>query len=297
MDSPRPVVIEKKRHSLLMRWRIDRAVARSMRDDAAQGRHFDVVRRSIHGTVPSGKGGPVLLAACNELYYWEFARTFLRSIEALGAPERFHLHLCEPSEKALADVEAMASSLANVDLTWTWDDGKTALQPAYPTIYYAAVRFLLAPMIIEATRSTVLCLDIDGIARRPISQALEVISKDEDIRLIKRPGEKSVRRVLASALAIRPTEAGMRFAGRLGRAIAAIFSMRPRYHVDQITIVRTVEAMEARGEITAVQMPLAFADHEFAEDSVIWTAKSWQRKNSEAFTRAKGAVNGAFKNS
>lgn len=297
MDARRPVVIEKKRHSLLMRWRIDRVVARVMRDEAADGRAFEAFRESVQGSMPSGKGPPILLAACNELYYWEFARTFLRSIEAIGAPERFHLHLCEPSEAALADVEAMASSLAHVDLSWTWDDGKTALQPAYPTIYYAAVRFLLAPMILAATRSTILCLDIDGIARRPISSAFEAISGDEDVRLIKRPGNKAVRRVLASALAINPTEAGMRFAERLGRAIATILSLRPRYHVDQISIVRVVETMEAKREIRAAQMPLSFADHDFAEASVIWTAKSWRRKNSEAFASAKAAVHGGFENS
>lgn len=297
MDLSPPVVIRKKRHSPLMRWRIERATSRAMAKETAYRREFDAFRQSLQGTLPSTDGPTVLLAACNELYYWEFARTFLRSIEAIGSPERFHLHLCEPSPEALADIEALASSLSTVELTFTYDDGAFAKLPAYPTIYYAAVRFLVAPLILSATRSSVLCLDVDGIARAPISPAFEAIAGEEDVRLIKRPGEKSVRRVLASALAIRPSEAGIRFADRLGRAIAAILSMHPRYHVDQIAIVRIVEAMEAKGELSTAQMPLSFADHEFGEDSAIWTAKSWQRKNSEAFVHAKGAVNGAFDNS
>ncbi|MCE7028120.1 hypothetical protein [Jiella avicenniae] len=297
MDLSPPIVIKKKRHSLLSRWRIERLVKMAMSGKRAHFESYDAFRRTLRGDLPTGGGAPIILAACNELYYWEFARTFLRSIEAVGAPERVHLHLCEPSQKALGDVEALSASLSAVDLTFTWDQGESARLPAYPTIYYAAVRFLIAPLILEATRSTVLCLDVDGIARLPITPALSAITGDEDVRLIKRPGEKSVRRVLASALAIQPTDAGLRFAGRLGRAIAAILKIRPRYHVDQIAIVRIVEAMEARGELRTAQMPHSFADHEFAADSAVWTAKSWQRKNSEAFMSAKGAINGAFENS
>ncbi|MBP0614964.1 hypothetical protein [Jiella mangrovi] len=294
MNQSPPVVIKKKRHSFLFRWRIERVIDRIVRKETSHAAEFEAFRRTVQGSLPSRSGPPILHAACNELYYWEFARTFLRSIESIGAPERFHLHLCEPSSDALRDVEVLAASLPSIDLTWTWDQGENATLPVYPTIYYAAVRFLIAPIIIEASNSTVLCLDIDGIARRSITAGFEELAGSEDVRLIKRPGQKSVRRVLASALSIRPTKAGRRFADRLGRSIATILKMRPRYHIDQIAIVRIVEAMEAKGELETAQMPLSFADHEFDDDSIIWTAKSWQRKNSEAFINAKGAVNGAF---
>ncbi|MBO0664544.1 hypothetical protein LQ948_18520 [Jiella sp. MQZ9-1] len=294
MDLPHPIVIKKKRHSLLMRWRIERVVRQVMAKETSHRDAFDAFRHTMGGTLPSGGGTPVVLAACNELYYWEFARTLIQSIERLGAPERVHLHLCEPSREALDDVAALAASLSAVALTFTFDDGSTAQQPAYPTIQYAAVRFLVAPMILASTSSTVLCLDVDGIAHRPVTSALADIAGQADVLLIRRPDEKSVRRVLASALAIQPGEAGIRFADRLGRAIAAILSLRPRYHVDQIAIVQISEAMEARGELATAQMPQSFADHDFAEDSVIWTAKSWQRKNSEAFMRAKSAVTGTL---
>lgn len=284
MNAKHPSAIEKKNHSLLMRWRIGRCVARVIASDKAHAADFARIEKTILGTLPEGEGAPVLLAACNDLYYREFAVTMLRSIERHGQPERFHLHLCGPSTEVLDDARALAARLSHVDLTVTWDEGYGASLPHVPTIYYTCVRFLIAPLILKATRSPVLCLDIDGIARRPITPAYDEVRDGSDILLIKRPQmASSVRKVLASALGFNPTANGSRFADRLARALAGMLSMRPRYHIDQIAVYRLVRSIEPRGELSTAQMPISFADHDFGEGSAIWTAKGWVRKNSEAY--------------
>ncbi|MBO0904155.1 hypothetical protein [Jiella sonneratiae] len=293
MAEPQPIVIARKRHSPLMRWRIGRRVAKAVRNEAAFLPEFDRLRRSIKGTFPEARGGPILLCACNDHYYREFAPTFIRSIDRLGGRERFHLHLSAPSAEVLADVARLAASLQTVELTHSQDDGSGALLPHYPTIYWAAVRFLVAPLVLEAARSEVLCLDVDGIARRPVGPALAALGEAAaDVVLIKRPQEKHVRKVLASALSIRPTPGGFAFAAMLRRAVAGALALKPRYHVDQLVIHLLVERLERENRLTTAAMPLAFADHDFSDGSVIWTAKSWQRKNSPAFLAAKAAALG-----
>ncbi|MCE7028118.1 hypothetical protein [Jiella avicenniae] len=284
MAGTHPITIEKGQHSLLMRWRIQRCVNRVLADETAQVSDFHDLKSTFLGSMPTGKGPPVILAACNEHYYWDFARTMLRSIDRHRQPERFHLHLCEPSDAVHADIRELAARLSAIDLTVTWDEGYGARLPRHEPIYFACVRFLLAPLVLAATQSSVLCLDIDGIARRPITPAYEEMRGDEDVRLIKRPAKRnSSRKVLASAVGFNATPSAIRFADRLARSITGMLKMRPGYHVDQIALHLLVAALEERGELRTAQMPMAFADHEFNETSAIWTAKGWKRKNAERY--------------
>ncbi|MBO0664541.1 hypothetical protein LQ948_18505 [Jiella sp. MQZ9-1] len=284
MTDSHPIEIENGHHSLLMQWRIARCVDRIIADDTAHAKPFAAIEQSITGQLPVGAGKPILLAACNDHYYWEFARTMLRSIELQGQAERFHIHLCAPSDEVLADVCALPQTLANVDLSITWDEGYGQSLPHHPAIYYTSARFLLAPLILDATRSPLLCLDIDGIARRPVSAAYQTVREGVDALLIKRPEKRNAsRKVLASAVGFNPTANGLRFAERLSRALAASLHMRPRYHVDQIVLHRIVEKLESQLQLTTAQMPQSFADHDFRADSAIWTAKGWKRKNGETY--------------
>lgn len=295
MDIEEPVVIRKKWHSAPMRFRLRRRVARVVADPSRYEAAYGRFRGALRGTLPTTGGSGVVVAACNDYYYWNFAITMLRSIERHPIVEHVHLHLCEPRPETERHLASFAATLRNVRLTWTADDGSLAKTLVYPTIYYAAVRFLIAPLVMEATDAPVLCIDIDGIAVRPIWPAYEPARDKGDVVLIKRGNQKDHgRRILASALGINPTASGRRFAVGLARSIAAAIELRPLYHVDQIVIHYLTDRLETKGGLKVVQMPKALADFDFNEDAVIWTAKGWQRKRSDVYMDAMKAVDRAF---
>ncbi|MBE7186325.1 MAG: hypothetical protein INR68_18185, partial [Methylobacterium mesophilicum] len=290
-DGPQPVIIRKKWHSRWNRFRIRRHVAAAARAPQTPNPAFERFRRELRGTFPQAGGRGVIVAACNDHYYRDFALTMLRSIERHGQTECLHLHLCDPSPETEAHVRRLAAALTHVRLTWTADDGSLARTLRYPTIYFAAARFLVAPLILASARAPILCLDIDGIAMQPIWQAYESVRGVGDVVLIKRPEEPDPeRKILASAVGVEFSEAGQRFADALANATAACLAMRPRYHVDQIVIHYLSERLEQDGSLTTAPMPKSLADFDFGEDAAIWTAKGWHRKNSEAYASATKAV-------
>lgn len=290
----KPKRIRHKRHSLLFRFRMARRI-RGVIQGRAAVKDFERFERGLSGDLPKGGGQGIILAACNDYYYWHFAITLVLSMELQGDRQSAHLHLCEPAPDTLAHIARLGAGLSHVQLSWTVDNCNLADGLAHRTVYYAASRFLLAPLILERTRSPLLCIDVDGIAVRPVWPAYETMRQAADLLLIRRPEEeKPTMKILASAVGINPTPKATRFADSLGHSLAAIFALKPGYHIDQIAIHYLLRALSPEATPTIADMPKAFWDHDFGQDSAIWTAKGWSRKESDAFQVAKQAVDRKF---
>lgn len=286
----KPQRIRHKRHSPLARFRIARRIKGSLRQPPRYS-EFESFRAGLSGALPEAGNAGILLAACDSYYYRHFAVTLIASIERQEQPQKLHLHLCAPTAETLQHVEKLARSLSAVELSWTVDDCNLARRLAHRTIYYAASRFLVAPLVMEATGLPLLCIDVDGIAIRPVWPAYEAEARDADLVLIRRPQEeKPTMKVLASAVGFNPTPGGLRFAAGLGRSLAAIMAIRPAYHVDQIAIHYLLGMPTGDTPLRIAEMPKALWDHDFDPASAIWTAKGWTRKESSAFLDAKRHV-------
>ncbi len=291
MSEAKPEIIVKKRHSAFMRYRIARRVRGAIATPPRYADAFERFKSGLGGALPGKGDAGVVIAACDDYYYRNFAITLILSMERHRTAERLHLHLCGPSAEAVRHIERLAASLKHVTLTWTTDDCRLAEGLRYRTVYYAAARFLLAASVMEATGAPILCIDVDGIAARPIWPAYESVRQNADVLVIQRPEElKATRKILASAVGINFTPAGRRFASGLARSLAAIMPLRPNYHVDQIAIHMLINELSTRGALHVADMPIAFADHEFEADSVIWTTKGWARKESDFYLAAKQEI-------
>ncbi len=293
-DNDKPTRIRHKRHSPLFRWRMARLIWRTIR--TSQGANaFKRFRNGIAGDLPAHGGDGVILAACDDFYYWHFAITLVLSIELQGEAQKVHLHLCDPTPRALDHIGRLRAALSKVDLSWTTDRCDLAAGLKHHTVYYAASRFLLAPLILEKSRRPLLCIDVDGIAVKPVWPAYEPSRGASDLVLIRRPEEaKPTMKILASAVGFNPTPRGLAFADGLGRAIADILSINPSYHVDQITIHYLLRALDPETAPSIADMPKSIWDHDFEAGSAIWTAKGWGRKESGDFQAAKSAVDRRF---
>lgn len=247
------------------------------------------------GDHPKAADKGIILFACNDLYYWRFGITTLLSLEQQEPGAQMHLHLCKPSAETLVNIDKLVRALSQIRLTWTIDDCRLAARLRFPTVYLAAVRFLIARDIGEKTRCPVLCLDIDAIAVRPVWAVYDDVRSGGDIVLIQRPERKqATRKILASAVGFNPTPAGLQFASSLARSLAAAFAPPPLYHVDQMLIFYVMREMVKRGAPSVADMRQAMADSTFGKDAVFWMPKGWAQKNAPPYTDAKRAVDTCF---
>jgi len=291
-----PEIIAKKHHSLLFRYIIRKQVARCFADPSWNRDLFDRFVAGQSGGLPDPGAGGVILAACNDLYYWKFAPTLLLSIERQEYPECVHLHLYKPDTATLDHISRLGEKLRFVRLSWTVDACGLAQGMHYPSIYFTSARFLCAAMLVEHLSAPILCIDVDGIARRPVWPAYRQIANGGDFGLILRPrAHKPWRKVLASATGFNATEPGLRFISSVARSLCVLFQRRPLYHLDQ-TVLHYASEQDRRhadpGRLFVI--PHTMSDYEFGEDAVIWTAKGWKTKNSELYKAAKGDVEAAF---
>ena len=288
----RPEIIRKKGHSFLSQLRIRWAVARAFADPAWQAEGLARFSASIDGAWPEQGPGGVILAACNDFYYSRFAVTLLLSLERQHAWQAVHLHLYEPSEATLAHIAMLAGALSFVRLTWTIDRCDLAANLKHRTIYYAAGRFLVSALILESQQRPVLCIDVDGVAIRPVWPAYLPYLASGDVGLIfRRAKHKPWRGVLASAVGLNCTEPGRKFSSAVARALVDLLPRGHRFHLDQIVLhYSALRAVKRVREIAFFKMPHGFADHEFHEESVIWTPKGWRLKNSEMYHAIKRGV-------
>lgn len=291
----RPVTIKKKRHSPLNRMRIAWHVRRALLDDRHGTAPFETFRKTISGSFPERGTPGVILAACDDLYYRQFAVSMALSLELQGQEQALHLHLCDPSAETIAHARRLSERLSVVRLTFTVDPCVLAEKLPYRTIYFAASRFLVAPLVQASAGGAIFATDIDSLAMRPVWQDYQEEARKADVLLYRRP-EMSRRewKVLASAVGVGAGPDAVRFAEATARSIAAALAIRPRYHVDQIVLHLLSELASKRGAITIGDMPHRFSDFSFEDDAVFWTAKGKTGKASERFAEAQQRMEAAF---
>jgi hypothetical protein len=290
----RPEIIAEKRHSTWQKFRIWRRTQSALRSERFGSDSFAAFEAGVTGSYPDPSGG-VILAACDDLYYWRFAITLLLSIEDQGERQQVHLHLCRPSPATLQHIGKLPALLSHVRLTWTVDDCRLAEGLRYRTVYLASARFLIAAVVMREAEVPILCIDVDAIAMRPVWPAYAVAQAAGDAALIQRPTESSVsRRLRAGAVGFNPTPAGRRYVSAVGRSIAAIFAIRPLYHLDQIVLFYLMRTMKHRRELQVVDMPGPLSHFDFSGEAVIWMAKGWAVKNSDEYADAKRAVDARY---
>ncbi len=230
-----------------------------------------------------------LFAACDERYFWDYGLAFVFSVEALGAPQDVHLHLCQPSPRTLAQLAKLAASLGAVRLTYTWDHREASDRFWFPAVYYGACRFILAHFLLAETRSPVFCVDIDALVVQPLAGALP--AEGFDVGLILRAEQKHPRlKTMAGALQLNPTPEGAALAHAFARQMLAGLATRPDGHIDQagLYFLCRMERMIFK-RVRWRELSKRFCDSKFQADGIIWTAKGDQ-KSEECYVARKRAL-------
>lgn len=243
-------------------------------------------RLQIMGNFPDPGGPGIVLCACDEDYYARFALDFVLSAEATEQRHRLHLHLYAPSARALDHVDRMRRSLVHTDLSYTWEGNEFERYGVDAPIYYTTARYMVMHHLLTASKAPVLCVDIDGLIRRPLHEAFEQIGS-ADLTIHFRLHRREIwRRVLAAAIGVNPTPSALGFCERMASSIEAVLQQKPVYHIDQ-TVLYSMYRIRSRlrRNIRWQNLPLSWVDYKFSDDSLIWTAKA-RRKEDARFRNA-----------
>lgn len=233
----------------------------------------------IRGQVPVGVGRGIVFAACDAGYYWRFGRSLAASV-ALNAPGvNLHLHLYQADEPIFEDLRRQVSARFGDRLSWTWDlpgaspFGRGGLQ------YYASARFIYLHRLLTATDGPVLSLDIDSLLMAdPFDHVRQA---DADAGIFLRAGaSRTVRKVLASALWLKPSPAARRFSRRLAGSLAETLHLKPHRHFDQSSIWYVWRLEGLPGTLRTARIDQRWSDWECGPESLVWTAKG-PRKHAE----------------
>ncbi len=234
------------------------------------------------GDLPKADGKPVLLACCDEVYFYRFARDLAASANQASPGVRTHIHIYEPSSQCIDDAAELQHRLGEAMTVSHEPAGRSPYRTPSP-FFFTTARFAIAHHILERNRAPVLMIDVDGIVCRDLEPEIRALAA-WDVGLVLRPKQKRIwRRVLACAVLLNPTEESRRFSARLAAALERVLRSAPRFHSDQIVMHYLCQYCRRHGEdVRITDLGERWADHEFTPDGLIWTAKGNARKRELA---------------
>lgn len=227
---------------------------------------------------------PVLLACCDENYFYKFGRQLAISAILADPVTRIHIHIYDPGPLCTADAEFLQRRLGH-RLTISAEGPERNPYRDHSTYFFAAGRFAVAAEILQHCGAPVMIVDVDGVVRRGMSAELAKLNSF-DVGLVMRPGKlKPWRRILACAVFVNATESGTKFIQDTGAAVALALRSCPTHHVDQTILNDLVEAYASTAQpLTVAGLSLTWGDHEFSEESMIWSAKGGRKQGFHGIT-------------
>lgn len=257
-------------------WQLDslrRNVRQSIEVDVAADPHL-----LLEGSMPNAtEHSPILLTCCDEHYFYRFARQLLASVQRRSPLTRIHIHIYDPSTLCRVDAEMLEANIGH--LTISYESSKRNPYGRSTPFFFAAARFAVASFLQERVGAPIMLVDTDGFVQRDLSAPLSSLGS-VDLGVIRRnPNSLPFRRVLASAVFLGTSDEARLFARRLSNALRLSLADKPNYHVDQTVLHYMLVAYGSlKLKLTVSDLPIAWGDHNFREESLIWSAKGRRKR-------------------
>jgi hypothetical protein len=253
-----------------------RNVRHALKLSQSGSRETALFRESIKGELPNSEN--VLLAACDDRYFYNFALGLIKSIERLGKPEALHLLLLQPSDKVIEEATTLSKTLKHVKLTYSIDPCVLGEGLPRREIYYTAARFLLAPLILESGVDRLLMIDVDAVMNR---SPWSIIKSDFDHQsgafIFRRNEKRPWRKILASAVLLNNSPSSMRLANAIAVSIAVSLGSKPKYHIDQILPFYVCDLLKRKfQDFSTIDIPAELMGYHYEPEAAFWTVKGHQ---------------------
>lgn len=229
----------------------------------------------MYGELPKTE---VVFAACDSEYFLQHGQAFIYSANDVG--KNVHVHIVNPTDKALS-LAVLLNATTKVDTTFSFNDVELNGSAEETRTYYACVRFLVLPTIIQ-TAKKVLVLDIDGYIMSDFSiDRTSVAGYFPREPLAGTTGwEAEGTRVAAGAVYVAEL--------RIAEMIADEIKKQPlRWFADQIALSRVFSRPELKDLAKIAIFDSEFMDWEFKKNTKIWTGKGPRKYDNPKYLEKK----------
>jgi hypothetical protein len=233
---------------------------------------------------------PLTVLVASDSNYLHHAIALMRSMDIFSAGFDLVMLLVNPTKADLDKVTAAANEATATSVSvvahakpelehWTAKER----QP-----YFASARFLFCEQLLVEARCPVICMDADTLIVNPLNLQIAALKGPVDVALWRRDleqdGHPEHMKVNAAVVAFFPTPNARRFAAALAERLNAEFANgRPAWFIDQILLIRTIEAMGSG--LIAANLRGAFKDFDkFKPNSVVWSAKGDSKEFAQPFS-------------
>ena len=229
----------------------------------------------IHGQLPDG---PVIFAACDDKYFQEHAPALIASCD--NVKKNLHLHIVNPSKESakLADEMSPKIKTSKVTITYHFSDFSN-IDESSTKAYYAAARFFLAPVIIEAAKE-VMIVDVDCLIMNDFDFPSKPVGYFPREPLPGTIGwENEGTKVAAGAVYF--NDEGLKYAKEVAQTLA---ELPLQWFSDQIALSRVLGGLP---KDMVEYFDEQFMDWEFKEGTTIWTGKGPRKYDNETYVSKK----------
>jgi hypothetical protein len=239
----------------------------------------------MYGEMPTS---PVVFAACDSKYFLEHAAPLIYSASEIGKKD-VHVHIVNPTDDAIS-LAGVLNATTKQRVTYTYNDMEFPdWTPEMIRAYYASLRFLVAPHILQ-TCGAMLILDIDCMVMQEFDYPAKPIGFFPRESLPGTVGwEAEGTKVAAGAVYYHKN------AFEVAAGVADELSKLPlQWFNDQIALSNTFNKVQQSDVFH--HFDGQFMDWEFNEGSVIWTGKGSRKYDNVDYVSKKNYWNESVMN-
>jgi hypothetical protein len=234
----------------------------------------------MYGEMPTS---PVVFAACDSKYFLDHAAPLIYSASEIGKKD-VHVHIVNPTDEAIS-LAGVLNATTKQRVTYTYNDMEFPdWTPEMIRAYYASLRFLVAPHILQ-TCNAMLILDIDCMVMNEFDYPAKPIGYFPRESLPGTVGwEAEGTKVAAGAVYYHKN------AFEVAAGVADELSKLPlQWFNDQIALSKTFNKVQQSDVFHYFDGN--FMDWEFNEGSIIWTGKGSRKYDNVDYVAQKNYWN------
>lgn len=281
MDCQEAGPIKIKRHSIRWRGLILLDFLRASLSHSFKAERLALHASSITMDIPHDiKDKDLILVACDEVYFWDYAVSFLKSLSMVEGTFHVHLHLIRPTADVFSQIENLRSSLGNLAISFSIDMMTGLDLPKKVNIYYNCCRFIVADQLLDLHVGRLLILDVDTIARTSPWEKLVAIKTDG--AFVFRPhARKSWHKILANTVYYKNSADVRVFSRRFASSLLSVLARNPQYHIDQLIPYYLLKIGARRLNRVFGSIPAGMMCLGYNVDASLWTAKGGDKRGSK----------------
>lgn len=191
----------------------------------------------------NGKKPPVIVFACDEVYWRAFSERTIASLLRANPDATIHVHVVFPGPECLEALQAKKRAHQHsFNFSYEMDHpghGVSQLPGDRKKVYYACSRFIVAGRLLDYYRRPLILLDVDAVFQRPLGTLIRDL-REGHVALIHRPNSSPLYEVAAGFLYLDHSDVAASFISDVSSYIVQKISQGHGYwFLDQIALYLT----------------------------------------------------------